>query len=139
MLRAFGDTGLRLARSFRFAHSHASLHPHFCGCWNAPRSLIAAAKTSYTAGTLYAIETAKSYGVFIAFIEAATPPRFLQRITGRYMLRAFGAMGFRSARSAAPPTLHSTHILPALAFASQSPYSGWQNVIYRRNVICHFR
>jgi hypothetical protein len=26
--------------------------PHFCGCWNASRSFIATAKTSYTAGTL---------------------------------------------------------------------------------------
>jgi hypothetical protein len=26
--------------------------PHFCGCWNAPHSFIATAKTSYTAGTL---------------------------------------------------------------------------------------
>ena len=25
---------------------------HFCGCWNAPRSFIATAKTSYTTGTL---------------------------------------------------------------------------------------
>jgi hypothetical protein len=29
--------------------------PHFCGCWNATRSLIATAKTSYTAGTFCAI------------------------------------------------------------------------------------
>jgi len=29
--------------------------PHFCGCWNAPRSFIATAKTSYTTGTLYDI------------------------------------------------------------------------------------
>jgi hypothetical protein len=34
-------------------------------------------------------------------------------------------------------TVHSTHILPALVFASQSPCSGWQNVIYRRNVMLH--
>jgi hypothetical protein len=46
-------------------HSHASLHPHFYGCWNAPRSLIAAAKTSYTAGTLCAI-AAKNYVVILA-------------------------------------------------------------------------
>jgi hypothetical protein len=25
--------------------------------------------------------------------------------------------------------------LPALAFAAQSPYPGWQNVIYSRNVM----
>jgi hypothetical protein len=29
--------------------------PHFCGCWNASRSFIATAKTSYTAETLCAI------------------------------------------------------------------------------------
>ena len=30
---------------------------HFCGCWNASRSFIATAKTSYTTETLYAIWT----------------------------------------------------------------------------------
>jgi hypothetical protein len=33
---------------------------------------------------------------------------------------------------------HSRHILPALVFATQSPYSGWQNVVNSRNVIRHF-
>ena len=28
------------------------------------------------------------------------------------------------------PTAHSTHSLPALVFASQSPYPGWQTVVY---------
>jgi hypothetical protein len=43
------------------------------------------------------------------------------------MLRArSGAPGFQSPRSAAPPTAPSTHILPALDFASQSPYTGLQ-------------
>jgi hypothetical protein len=32
------------------------------------------------------------------------------------------------------PTPCSTHIFPALVFASQSPYPGRQNVIYSRNV-----
>jgi hypothetical protein len=62
--RALHITGRYMLRSLRslrgygwlghsaLLHSHASLHPHFCGCWNAPRSLIATAKTSYTAGTL---------------------------------------------------------------------------------------
>jgi hypothetical protein len=36
------------------------------------------------------------------------------RITGLFTLRRSSGSGFRSARSAAPPTLHSTHILPAL-------------------------
>jgi hypothetical protein len=35
------------------------------------------------------------------------------------------------------PTPHSTHILSALVFASQSPYPGRQNVIYSRNVMRH--
>jgi hypothetical protein len=33
------------------------------------------------------------------------------------------------------PTAHSTHILSALVFATQSPYSGRQNVAYSRNVM----
>jgi hypothetical protein len=47
--------------------------------------------------------------------------------------------GFRSARSwlrHSHASLH--HSLPALVFASQSPYSGWQTVVYNRNVMCHF-
>jgi hypothetical protein len=32
--------------------------PHFCGCWNASRSLISTAKTSYIVGTLCAIAPA---------------------------------------------------------------------------------
>jgi hypothetical protein len=36
-------------------HSHASLHPHFCKPWKPTVSFIATAKTSYTAGTLYAM------------------------------------------------------------------------------------
>jgi hypothetical protein len=47
------------------------------------------------------------------------------------------ASGFQSPRSALPPTAPSTHILPALAFAAQSPYPGWQNVIYSRDVMCN--
>jgi hypothetical protein len=48
--------------------------------------------------------------------------------------------GFRSPRSVASllPTAHSAHILPALVFAAQSPYSGWQNVAYSRNVMRKF-
>jgi hypothetical protein len=34
---------------------------HFCGCWNALRSFIATAKTSYTTGTLSDIGTTKIY------------------------------------------------------------------------------
>jgi hypothetical protein len=33
------------------------------------------------------------------------------------------------------PTAHYIHILPALVFASQSPYSGGQNVISSRNAL----
>jgi hypothetical protein len=29
------------------------------------------------------------------------------------------------------------HILPSLVFASQSPYTGWQNVVNSRNVMCN--
>jgi hypothetical protein len=59
------------------------------------------------------------------------------RLTGRYMLRrpSGGSGSVRLGHSAA---LHShaslRHILPALAFAAQSPCPGRQNVIYRRNV-----
>jgi hypothetical protein len=33
------------------------------------------------------------------------------------------------------PTPKLRHILPALVFASQSPYPGWQNVVNSRNVM----
>ncbi|MDR1451658.1 MAG: hypothetical protein LBI57_04915, partial [Helicobacteraceae bacterium] len=33
------------------------------------------------------------------------------------------------------PTPKLRHILPALAFALQSPYPGWQNVVNSRNVM----
>jgi hypothetical protein len=68
------------------------------------------------------------------------------RITGLFTLFCpagqtgpVGGSGFRSPRSVAPPTAHSTHILPALVAylrydASQSPYRGWQNVVNSRNV-----
>jgi hypothetical protein len=63
----------------------------------------------------------------------------LLRLTGLYMLRRpMGGLG--SVRLGHSAALHShaslRHILPALAFAAQSPYSGWQNVIYSRNVMC---
>jgi ABC-type uncharacterized transport system YnjBCD substrate-binding protein len=49
--------------------------------------------------------------------------------------------GSGSVRLGHSAALHShaslRHILPALAFAAQSPYPGWQNVIYRRNVMCN--
>jgi hypothetical protein len=56
-----------------------------------------------------------------------------------YASPPLAAPGFRSPRSVASllPTAHFTHILPARVFASQSPYTGWQNVIYSRNVIRH--
>jgi hypothetical protein len=62
--------------------------------------------------------------------------RFLHRITGLYMLRAFGPPGFRFARSFASliPTQTFTHILPALVFAAQSPYPGWQNIVNSRTL-----
>jgi hypothetical protein len=41
--------------------------PHFCGCWNATRSFIATAKTSYTAGTLCAI-WAKIVGILEKYV-----------------------------------------------------------------------
>jgi hypothetical protein len=37
------------------------------------------------------------------------------------------------------PTPKLRHISPALVFASQSPYPGWQNVVNSRNVIPEFR
>jgi hypothetical protein len=49
-----------------------------------------------------------------------------------------GSASVRLGHSAA---LHShaslRHILSALVFATQSPYSGRQNVIYSRNVMCN--
>jgi hypothetical protein len=53
---------------------------------------------------------------------------------------AFGGSGFRFARSFASliPTQTSTHILPALVFATQSPYPGWQNVVNSRKVMRNF-
>jgi hypothetical protein len=46
-----------------------------------------------------------------------------------------GGSRFRSARSFATliPTPHSTHILSALVFASQSPYTGRQNVVCEKS------
>jgi hypothetical protein len=35
------------------------------------------------------------------------------------------------------PTPLLRHILPALVFATQSPYSGCQNVVNSRNVMCN--
>jgi hypothetical protein len=45
-----------------------------------------------------------------------------------------GGSGYGFARSIASliPTQNLRHILPALAFATQSPYPGWQNVVYSR-------
>jgi hypothetical protein len=45
-----------------------------------------------------------------------------------------GGSGCGFARSIASliPTQNLRHILPALAFAAQSPYPGWQNVVYSR-------
>jgi hypothetical protein len=44
-------------------------------------------------------------------------------------------LGFRSARSWLRHSHASIqHSLPALVFATQSPYSGWQTVVYNRNV-----
>jgi hypothetical protein len=36
------------------------------------------------------------------------------------------------------PTPKLRHILPALVFDAQSPYSGWQNVANNRNGMRHF-
>jgi hypothetical protein len=48
-----------------------------------------------------------------------------------------GGSAYVLARSIAPliPTPKLRHILPALVFAAQSPYSGWQNVVNSRNVM----
>jgi hypothetical protein len=50
-----------------------------------------------------------------------------------------GRLGFRKtpvgAMRLCGVLLH--HILPALVFATQSPYSGWQNVAYSRHVRRH--
>ena len=45
----FRKTPVGLRPLWRFAP------PHFCGCWKPAVSLIATAKTSHTAGTLYEI------------------------------------------------------------------------------------
>jgi hypothetical protein len=57
------------------------------------------------------------------------------RITGLYMLRSLRSLRGCGRLGHYVPTPPSTHILPALVFAAQSPYSGWQNVIYTRNVM----
>jgi hypothetical protein len=51
-----------------------------------------------------------------------------------------GGSGSVLARSIASliPTPKLRHILPALVFAAQSPYSGCQNVVNSRNVMRHF-
>jgi large exoprotein involved in heme utilization and adhesion len=48
-----------------------------------------------------------------------------------------GGSGYGFARSIASliPTQNLRHILPALVFATQSPYSGRQNVVNSRNVM----
>jgi hypothetical protein len=48
-----------------------------------------------------------------------------------------GGSGSALARSIASliPTPKLRHIFPALVFAAQSPYPGWQNVVNSRNVI----
>jgi hypothetical protein len=61
-------------------------------------------------------------------------------ITGLFTLRRpLGGSGSVLARSFASiiPTPKLRHILPALVFASQSPYPGWQNVVNSRNVMCN--
>jgi hypothetical protein len=57
-----------------------------------------------------------------------------QHLTELLMYAAGRRLGFRMARSVATlaPTPRSTHSLPALDFASQSPYTGRQTVINNR-------
>jgi hypothetical protein len=48
-----------------------------------------------------------------------------------------GGSGYVLARSIASliPTPKLRHILPAMVFAAQSPYSGWQNVVNIRQAM----
>jgi hypothetical protein len=57
-----------------------------------------------------------------------------------YASPPYGGSGYGFARSIASliPTQNLHHILPALAFATQSPYPGCQNVVNSRNVMRHF-
>jgi hypothetical protein len=50
-----GGSGSVLARSFRYAHSHAVVPAHFASPGLATQALIRAGKTSQTTGTLCAI------------------------------------------------------------------------------------
>jgi hypothetical protein len=61
-----------------------------------------------------------------------------RRITGLFALHhPLGGSGYGFARSIALliPTQNLRHILPALVFATQSPYSGGQNVVNSRDVM----
>ena len=50
-----------------------------------------------------------------------------------------GLASIRLGQSPAAPSHASfRHILPALVFAAQSPYMGWQNVVNSRNVMRNF-
>jgi hypothetical protein len=83
MLRAYGATGFRLARSIAsLIPTPASTHIFAAARTNAPRSFIAAAKTSYTAGTLYAIFSGIFWKIGSGGIRAAVKTNVSEAVMG---------------------------------------------------------